>query len=45
MSQGWPLYLLVCFLAAMPLLYPPFGVPAVLALGLIWLATPVWGRG
>ena len=45
MIRGLPLFLLVCVLAAMPLLYPPFGVPAVLALGLIWLATPVWGRG
>jgi len=44
MIRGLPIFLAVCILAATPLLYPPLGIPAVLALALIWLATPLGRR-
>lgn len=41
--SGLPLFLAICLLAAMPLLYRPASWAALVALGGLWFATPAWG--
>jgi len=43
-SRGLPLFLTICTLAAVPLLYPPLGAGAVAALFGLWALTPARGR-
>ena len=44
MSRGLPLFLAICTLAAVPLLYPPLGAGAVAALFGLWALTPARRR-
>lgn len=41
--RGLPLFLAICLLGAMPLLYRPASWAALVALGVLWFATPAWG--